>query len=160
MKMRDHALGRNSLAPIVEVDSPGVARAFGKKFEAALEGMVSPDPCVQKDPLGIGSARPSDKGSGGDALTSVEPAVGSPDQIVEEVVRVLVPPAVQHGLRRAVGMIRPTLGGIEEKIGRRSDPDSPKPQFHPGDEVQVVEEDRPLREGPVALFVLKNEDSI
>ena len=40
-----------------------------------------------------------------DAVAAVEPAVGAPDEGVERFVRVLVAPAVEQDLRRAVGLV-------------------------------------------------------
>ena len=59
-QMGNHAGGRNRLAPVVEVDAPGIARAFGKHFKHVPRGMIAPDARVERDALAVRRARLAD----------------------------------------------------------------------------------------------------
>ena len=133
------------LAAVVEVDAPGVARAVGEDLELVPRGMIAPDAGVDRRALVGRRARLADVRVREHAVAAVQPAVGSPDERVERLVRVLVAPAVEQHLGLAVGLVVAVAIGHEQQVRRRADPHAAEADFQPADQVQV------LRETPCAF---------
>jgi len=91
----DDAGGYESLAVIVKINSPWVACAVREDFELVADGVISPDPGIYRDPLVNRGSWSSDAAVREYPLATVEPAVGSPVQGVQDLMSVLKPPAVQ-----------------------------------------------------------------
>jgi hypothetical protein len=108
----------------------------------------------------VGVPRTADPRARGDALASVEASRRGPRSGCHEVVGVLVLPPSSRNFGRAVGLLRAVLGGIEEEVRRRRDPDASEAELHAADEVEVVHEDGALRIAAVALDVLEDEDAV
>ena len=83
----------------------------------------------------VGGARRADIAVGEDAVAAVEPAVGAPDETVECLVRVLVAPAIEEDLRRAVGLVVAVLVRDVHQIGGRADIETAEAEFDAADEV-------------------------
>ena len=100
-EVRDHAVGDEHLAVVVEVEAPGVGRAVGDGLEDLPGRVIAPDAAVDR-------RRASSSGVPGlptrefdeDAVAAVEPAVGAPGQGVEHVVLGLDAPS-RRARRRA-----------------------------------------------------------
>src|ERR1043165_5428068 len=89
-EMRDHARFDLALAKFVKVNSPRIACAFGKKFEDVASGMITPDAGVDACAFALGRAGLADVRKCEDAMTAIEPSVGSPRECVQRFVRVLI----------------------------------------------------------------------
>ena len=79
-QVRDHAVGDERLAQIVEVEPPGIGRAVGDGLEDLAGRMIPPDAAVDRHPLVIGRARLADPRDREDPVAPPEPAVGAPFQ--------------------------------------------------------------------------------
>ena len=97
---------------------------------------------------------------GEDTVAAVEPAVGSPDEGVQRLVRVLVAPAVEQYLRRAVGPVVAIRVGDEQQVRGGADPDAAEADLQAADEIEALGEDRPLVEAAVAVGVLEDQDPV
>src|SRR4051812_43598030 len=105
IQVRNYARGHKRIADVVEIEAPLVAHAFGEDLEDFFRRMIAPDTRVEREPLGIARARFADVGMREDALVAVEPAVGSPDETVQCLVRVLVAPAIKERFGRTIGNV-------------------------------------------------------
>src|SRR5690606_32405039 len=85
----------------VEIEAPLVAAAGGEDFELVAHGMITPDARADFLTFVVRRAGFADERMREDAVHAVKPAVGSPDEAVERLVRVLKTPAVEQHLRRA-----------------------------------------------------------
>src|SRR5437870_2680246 len=94
------------------------------------------------------------------AMTAIEPAVGSPDETVERLVRILQSPAVEHDARRAGGFVLAGFDRDEEQLRRLPHPDAAEAEFDSGDEVQPFVEDSALVEDSVAIGILEDQDAV
>src|SRR5947209_19629316 len=88
-EMRDHAGFDETLAVLVEVNSPGIAGAFAEQLEDFFGGMIAPDASIDVRALAIRRAGLSDVGVGEHAVATVKPAVRTPGESVESFVGVL-----------------------------------------------------------------------
>src|SRR5688572_20427978 len=96
--MIDDAAGDEPVALAVEVETPRVARALGEQLENLRLGVVAPD--AARELIGLAVARALYLRRVEDAVHPVEPAVGAPDEVVGQLVRVLAAEAgEQHFLR-------------------------------------------------------------
>ena len=145
---------------VVEVEAPRVARALGEDLEDVLRRMKAPDRAVEPLALGVWGAGLADVRVREDAVRAVQPAVGSPRERVEHLVRVLIAPAVEQDLRRTRRQIRPRLDRNEHQIRRGADPHAAEADFDAADEVQVLDEHLAAVEAPVAVGVLEDQDAI
>src|SRR5438128_2304927 len=92
------------LAGFVEVNAPGIAAALGENFEHMPDGVITPDASVHPLPLGLGRVRATDVGRAEHPVATVEPAVRSPGERVQDLVRVgAVVPSIQQDLWSAAG---------------------------------------------------------
>src|SRR5262249_29959319 len=111
-QMRDDARFDEAFAMLVEIEAPRIARALCEDLELVTGRVVAPDASVDRRALLRRSAGLADERVREDAVATVEPAIGSPGEGVERLVRVLVMPAVEENLRRAGGLV--VLRGHEE----------------------------------------------
>src|SRR5438552_11319971 len=74
-KMRNHAGFDDTLAMFIEINSPRVARALGKKLEAVPRGMITPDAGSDRCALAIRRSRFADLRMREHSVAAVEPAV-------------------------------------------------------------------------------------
>ena len=158
IEMRDHAGRIEELAARVVIEAPGIARALGEDLEDVARRMEAPDTGVDLHALVVGRARLADDRVREHAVVAVEPAIRTPDEAVERLVRVVEAPAVeQHDwlARLVVRVLRD-----EEKFRSRADPDAAVADFDAGDEIESVLEDRDLGVTAVLLHVFQNQDAI
>ena len=101
VEVRNDAGRVEELPTGVEVQTPGIARAFGENLEDVAGGMEAPDAGVDLLALRLGRARLAHDRVGEHAVIAVEPAVGTPDEAVERLVRILEAPAVEQHDRLA-----------------------------------------------------------
>src|SRR5204863_9305032 len=97
----DDAVGDEDPAAVVPVEPPRVGRPVRYGLEDVPRGMVAPDAAVHRDALVVGRAGLADPRVREDAVAAVEPAIGPPRELAEDVVLRLHVPAVQEDLRRA-----------------------------------------------------------
>ena len=158
VEVRDHAGRVEELAARVVIETPRVARPFGEDLEDMAGRVIAPDAGVDLHALLVGRAGLAHDRVGEDAVVAVEPAVRTPHEAVERLVRVMEAPSVEEHDRRA-GLVVGVLGD-EEEFRRRADPHAAVADFDARDEVESVLEDRDLRERTVLLHVLEDEDAI
>ena len=158
IKMRDHAGRVEELAARIVIQTPRIARAFGEDLEDMARRVKAPDTGVDLHALRVGSARLAHDRVGEHAVVTVEPAVGTPDEAIERLVRVLESPAIeQHdGLTRLVVSILRD----EEKFRSRADPHAAVADFDARDEIEAILKDRDLGVGAILLHVFQNQDAI
>ena len=122
--------------------------------------VVTPDAGVELRALVGRGARLADDGMGEDAVTTVEPAIGAPDEGVERFVGVLPAPAVEEHLRLTVGDVVAVGVGNEEEVGGRTDPHAAETDREATDEVQALLEHLAGIEPMVAVGILEDQDPI
>ena len=71
-------------------------------------------------------------------MATVQPAVRSPDEAVQGFVAIVVAPAVEEDLRRAIGFVIAVLVRDEREVGRGSDKDAAKADSDAGAEGELV----------------------
>src|SRR5205823_384744 len=131
------------------------ARAVGEDLEDMAGRVIAPDAGVDRHAPGVGRAGLADARVGEDAMTAIKPAVGPPGERVERLVGVLVAPAVEQYLGRAVGPIVAVDVGDVEELRRRADPDAAEADFQPADQVELLGEDLPRVEPAIAIGILE-----
>ena len=119
--VRDDAGFEEGFPVVVPIDAPLVAAAFAPAFEDLAGRVETPDGGFDEGAFAVRSARLAHQGAVEDAVRAVEPAVGTPDEVVQGLVRVVALPSVEHDLRFAgrLGFIA-VLDRDEEQIGRRA----------------------------------------
>ena len=158
VEMRDHAGRVEELAARIVIEAPRIARALGEDLEDMARRVKAPDTGIDLHALRIGSARLAHDRVGEHAVVTVEPAVRTPDEAIERLVRVLKTPAIeQHdGL---AGLVISILRD-EEKFRSRADPHAAVADFDARDEIEAILKDRDLGVGAVLLHVFQNQDAI
>ena len=160
VQVRDDARREKRLAVGVEVNSPGVAGSFEEDLEFVSRRMITPDRGVEALAILVGRAWLADVGVGENAVAAVEPAVGSPIERVQGLVRVVVSPAVEQHLRRSVGLIVAVCVGNEEQFGGRADPYASEADLDAADEVELLDEDLAGVEVPVSVGVFEDQNAV
>ena len=98
----DHAGADEGAAFLVPSDAPGVAGAFAEQLEI-------PSPRVNAE-QGAGelvvAASMADVAVIEDAVQTVQPAIGPPNETVERLMSVVDPPSVKQNLRRPIRCVR------------------------------------------------------
>ena len=158
IEVRNHAGRVEELAARIVIQTPRIARAFGEDLENMASRMKAPDTGVDLHALRVGSARLTHDRVGEDAVVAVEPAIGTPDEAIERLVRVLETPAIeQHD-----GLARLVVGILwdEEELWGRADPHAAVADFDARDEIESVLKDRDLRIGAILLYVFQDQDAI
>ena len=158
IQMRDHTGRVEELAARVVIEAPRIARALGEDLEEVASRMKAPDPGVDLHALRVGSARLADHRVSEHAVVTVEPAVRTPDEAVERLMRVLETPAIkQHD-----GLARLVVGvfGNEEEFWGRTDPHTAVADFDARDQIEAVLENRDLGVGAILLHVFQNQNAI
>src|SRR6266699_257302 len=87
-EVRDDAHLGEELAVFVEVDAPGIAAALREHFEQMPRGVITPNPGVHPLPLAFRRAGLADVRGTEHAVTTVQPAVRTPSERVQDLVRV------------------------------------------------------------------------
>ena len=121
--------------------------------------MEAPDPGVEIDTFVFGSARLSNEGVGENALATVEPAVGSPDETVERFVSVMHAPAVEKNFGFGVRNIVTIRVGDEDKIRWSSKVNTTVSDCDTGSEGDFIVKEFFGVKDAVAIGVLENLDS-
>src|SRR2546430_17735340 len=80
-QMRNHARLDETLAVFIEVNAPRIARTFCKHFENMLGGMIPPHAGVHALAFFLRRAGFADERRAKHAVTTIEPAIGSPGEI-------------------------------------------------------------------------------
>src|SRR5439155_361616 len=158
-EMRDHAHLGEELAVFVEVNAPGIAAAFSEHFENSPGRMITPDAGVHQLALSLGHARSADMRRAEHAVATVEPAVRSPGERVQYLVRISgVIPAIQKDLRIAG---RPGIVPIADRdvhqVWRRADPHTTETDLESAHEVEVLQEHAAFVELVVVIGVFEDE---
>ena len=123
--------------------------------------MEAPDSGFDEDALAVRGAGLAHSGAIEDAVRAVEPAVRTPDEVVQGLVGISALPAIEHDLRFAGGLgFVAILHRDEEQVGRRAEPDAAEADGDAAGEGGLVPEHRLLVEGAVALGVLEDEDAV
>ena len=92
-KVADHRVDHEQFALIIKVHTPGVRRAMTDDFKLFVERVITPDATIDRRTLGTGGPRFTNERRCHDAVSSIQPAVGTPRQPVDDVVpdRVVIP---------------------------------------------------------------------
>ena len=158
VKVRDDAGRVEELAVCVVVEPPRIARTLGEDLEDVAGRVIAPDAGVDLLALGFGRTRLADDGVREHAVVTVEPAVRTPDEAIERLVRVMEAPAVEQHDRLAgliVGVLRD-----EKELRGRADPDAAVTDFDARDEIETFLEDRDLGVRAILLYVLEDQDAV
>ena len=158
-EMGDDAAGGKAVAEIIEVEAPRIGEAASEDFEIAGLGMEAPDAGVEVEAIVFRIARFSDEGVGENALATVEPAVGSPDETVEGFVAVMHAPAVEKNFGFGVRNIVAIGVGDEDKIRRGSEVNTTVSDCDTGSEGDFIVEEFFGVEDSVAIGILENLDA-
>ena len=97
---------------------------------------------------------------GENAVTAVEPAVGSPGEGIERFVGVFVTPSIEEDLGLAVGEVILIFVRVKKKIGGRSHIDPAEADLNPAREIDLFGEDLARFEGAVFVAVFENQDAV
>ena len=81
-------------------------------------------------------------------------------KLLKRLVGVVLAPAVEQDLGRAVGTVVAILVGNEIEFRSRTDPDSAEADLEAADQVQVIGEDLAGIEAAVSVGVFEDEDAI
>src|SRR5205085_547910 len=122
--------------------------------------LVAPDSRVQLHALRVRRAGLAHEAVREDAVAAVEPAVRSPVERVQRLVRVVAAPAIQQHLDLARLRLVPIFHRDEHEIRRRADEHSAEADLDAAHEIQPLDEDGALVEMPVAIRILEDEDAI
>jgi hypothetical protein len=160
VEVRDHAGGDDHLATGIEVDAPRIARTMGEDLEDMSGRVVTPDPGIDRGAPCLGRPGLADSRVSEDPVAAVKPAVGAAGEGVERLVGIVLAPAVEQDLRRAVGPVVAIAVGYEQELRRRADPDTAESDGQSAHEVQVIDEDLAPVESAVAVGVLEDEDAV
>ena len=151
IKMWDDARGDEHLTMLVVIETPRVARAFGEDFELLGQRMQTPHTGIDALALGIRGAGLTDVGMGEDAVTAIEPTIGTPRETIQRLVRVLHRPAIED---------HPWLAGLilrilrnEKKFRGGSNPDTAVTDLDTAHEIKAFVENRRLTVRTVAQRV-------
>src|ERR1041384_5981690 len=87
-EMRDHAHLSPKLAVFIEINSPGIAAAFGENFEGVPSRMITPDAGVHPLTLAWCRAGTADMARTKNAMTTVKPAIRPPSESVQDFMRI------------------------------------------------------------------------
>ena len=150
------------LAGFVEVNAPGIAAALGENFEHMPDGVITPDASVHPLPLGLGRVRATDVGRAEHPVATVEPAVRSPGERVQDLVRVgAVVPSIQQDLWSAAGpRVVPIADGDEHQVWRRANPNAAETDLQSADQVEVLQKHSAFVELVVPVGVLEDKYSV
>ena len=161
-EMGNDAHLRPQVAVLIEVDAPRIAAALGEDLEAVRHRMVAPHAGVHPLAIRLGRSRFADMRWAEHAVAAVEPAIGSPVEGVERLVRVGgVVPAIEQDLR-VTGRLRCVAVGDrdEHQVRGGTDPEAAEAELHAGNQVHVFEEHRALVGLVVAVGVFEDEDAV
>lgn len=155
-EVRDDATGGKAMTEIIEVEAPRIREATCEDFEIAGLGVEAPDASIEVEAVVFRSTRFSDERVGENALATVEPAVGAPDETVEGFVAVLHAPSVEKNFGFGVGDVVAIGVGNEDKIRWSSKVNTTVSDRDTGSEGDLVVEELLGVEDSVAVGVLKN----
>lgn len=155
----DDATGGKAVAEIIEVEAPRIGEATCEDFEIAGLGVEAPDASIEVEAVVFRRTRFSDERVGKNALATVEPAVGSPDETVEGFVAVLHAPAVEKNFGFGVGNVVAISVGNENEIWGSAEVDPAVSDGNAGGEGDLVVEEFFGVEDAIAIGVLKNLDA-
>ena len=158
----DHR-GRGVHGPVVGRRRGGVRHLVqGEHLEDMFGGMITPYPGVHALALFLGCAWFADERRTENTVTAVEPAVRTPGEGVQCLVRVsVVIPAVEENLRIARGFRRvAVLDWNEHEVGRGAYPYAAEAELQSADQIQVIEEHRAPIEFAVAVGVFEDQDAV
>jgi hypothetical protein len=157
--MRDDAAGGKAVAEVIEVEAPRIGEAASEDFEFASFGVEAPDTGVEVEAVVFGSARFSDEGVSENALATVEPAVGSPDEAVQSFMAVVHAPAIEKDFRFGIGNVVAICVGNKNKIRRGSEVDTTVSDRDTGSEGDFIVEEFLGVKDTIAIGILKNLDA-
>ncbi len=129
----------------IELESVGVAAAFGEDLEGPCLRVVAPHHATFEVHAGRVrgiEARSTHATGHGAALTAVEPSIGSPGEAIGDGVGVLESKAREAYLGWAVRDVVAVAVGVEEQVGRVHHPHAAVARHGSRGEVEAVDEDR------------------
>ena len=161
-KVRDDAHLSPKLSIFVEIDSPRIAAAFGKHFKTVASGMITPDAGIHPLPSRFGRARFAHIARTKNAVAAIKPAVRSPSECIEDLVRVgCVIPSIEQNLRITGRLwIVPVVYRHKHQVRRGANPNSPEADLQSADEVQVLHEHSSFVGLMITVGVLENQNAI
>ncbi len=130
-------------------------------FAHMARGMIAPHAAVDSHSLGLGGARFADERLRLNSIQAMEPAIGSPCQIVDGVVAGFLDiPTIEQHLGGAIGHIVAVGVGNEKQIGQAQQPNAMKAHGHAGEIDAVVEENLASVEMSVAIGVFEDHHPV
>ena len=161
-EVRDDAHLREELAVLVEIDAPRIAAALGEHFEDIARGMIPPHTSIHPLTFNRRCAGLAGIARAEDAVTTVEPAIRSPREGVQRLVRVGgVIPAIEQNLRVARRLrVVPIAHRHEDQIRRGTNPHPAEADFQTADQVHVLHEHRALVELVIPIRVFQHDNAI
>ena len=158
-EVRDDATGGEAVAEVIEVEAPRIGEAASEDFEFASFGVEAPNTGVKVEAVVFRRTRFSDERVGENALATVEPAVGSPDEAVQSFMAVVHAPAIEKDFRFGIGNVVAICVGNKNKIRRGSEVDTTVSDRDTGSEGDFIVEEFLGVKDAVAIGVLKNLDA-
>ena len=160
-EVADHGVRVEKLAVLVPVESPGIRATVTEDLELFGRRMKTPDRAVHRDAVLLRSPGSADPRGRGDAMASVEPAVRTPLQAVDDVVsdRLRVE-TVEHHDRLTIGDEVAVGIGNEEQLRRTGHPDAAVTDRDRGEAFALVPENGAFVRLPVAVRVLEDGDPV
>ena len=130
-QVRDHAVGDERLAVVVEVEAPGVRRAVGDGLEDLPGGVIPPDAAVDRHAVVVGRARLADPRVRQDAVAALEPAVGPHFRPLNMLCWALMSQPSSTTSAGPSGLSSPSRSGMNSRLGVAQTQTPPKPSSMP-----------------------------
>ena len=159
-KVRNDATGRKTLTHVVKVESPGVGQTFGKNFEFPGLRVETPDPTVDELAVFLVRTRLTNLRPREHPMTSVHPAVRSPNEAIEGLVTIMDSPTVEQDLMRTIGHVIPIGIGNEDQFGWHPNVNSAHAHGDTRTESKVFSKSLFLVEHAVPINVLEDLNTV
>ena len=143
----------------IDFETKSVAAAFAVDLEFLGVGMIAPHH-LSLPGDGLAGGGVFDLPGGGGAVDSIEPAIGTPLQVVHHRMRVLDAETGQSHFRVRIGNVVAIGIGIEQQVGRIAHPDPAVTDGHRGGNVEPGDDILVGVENAVAIRVFKDRDFI
>ena len=160
-EVADYCVRVEKLAVLVPVHPPRIRAAVAENLEFFRNWMKAPDRAVHGNAVLIRYAGNTHVRGRGDAVATVEPAVGSELEAVDDVVSYrLGVEAVEHHDRLAIGDEVAVGIGDEEQLRRTGHPDTAVTDCDRGETFGFVPKDSAFVGFAVAVSVFEDDDTI
>ena len=158
-KVGQYRVGGDQVPVLVKICSPGIDHATGQFFKLMIDRMKPPHPARDPGPCGFRRPRLTDLGEFVEANGTIEPAIGTPVKIIEDVVGGNFK-SVEHHDRLRVGNIVPVPVGNKGELGRVGNPNSAVPDRDAGQITSLVPKDGSSIKLSVVVCIFEYQDAI